>query len=274
MLWETSIARQSIAWTQFKKKHSTKTGIIFNWFNLLDCSEFVAEWNYDDINWVQLDTYNAPRVDGGWVLWYYINWKQIEFKLIIKKDTEEDLNDAIDLLKRELAVKDWILELKINWVYRRWEANLTGLQFNRDFEKKTILSSVTVSFNLTNHLYAEISDAYTEAWITWNNLALDIDNDWTTKCFYKLAFIFWSGNSWVDNIRVEHDWYFIEINKVLNDWDILLIDWVNKEVLFNTTAIDYDWVFTELNTGSNPIQISINWTPNVDITTLFNKNYL
>ena len=274
MLWESMIAKQMISQTQLKQTHSEKTWIIFNWFNLLDCAEFVAEGNYDDINAVQLDTYNAPRVDWGGVLGYYINWKQIEFKIIIKKDTEEELNSAIDLIKKELAVENGILELKINWEYRRWEANLTWLQFNRDFEKKTIQSNITASFNLTNHLYAEITDAYTESWITSNNLALDINNGGTARCFYKIAFIFGAGNAWVSTIKIEHDWYFLETTQAINDWDIIIIDWVNKEVLYNSNAIDYNWVFTELQTWSNPIQIQIDWTPNVDITTLFNKNML
>ncbi len=274
MYGETSIAKQTIAWTQFKLTRDTRTGIIFNWFNLLDCTEFVAEWNYDDINSVQLDTYNAPRVDWGWVLGYYINGKQVEFKLIMSADTEEKLNDNMDLLKKELAVEDWMLEISINWEYRRWEANLTALNFNRDFEKTTIQNNITLSFNMTNHLYAETSDAITEGAVTSSPLHMDIDNEWTTKCFYKVALIFWIGNVGVNTIRIDHDWFFIEINQTMSDWDILLIDWVNKEVLHNTTNLDYDWVFTELNTDSNPMVVTINWTLNVDVTILFNKNYL
>ena len=69
MLWEATIAKQSIAKTQVEAStRSTNTWIIFNWFNLLDCAEITTEGNYDDINSVQLDTYNAPRVDWGGTL--------------------------------------------------------------------------------------------------------------------------------------------------------------------------------------------------------------
>lgn len=274
MIWQSIIAKTTI-WKSFnKEKKSSNSWIIFNWYNLLDCSSITSEGNYDDINAVQLDTYNAPRTDWGWTLGYYINGKQIEFKMIIKQDTEEELNNAIDDLKKNLAVKNWILEIEINGLYRKWEAYLTALSFNRNFENKTIQSDVTVSFNMTNHFYSETTDSYTESWITGNDLALDINNEGTTSCFYKLAFIFSSWNSWVSNIKIEQDWYSLEINETISDWDILLVDWVDKEVTINTNMIDYDWVFTELQTGSNPILISINGSPNVDITVLFNKNYL
>jgi len=272
MVWWTTVGKTSVAgWTKYT---TVIWGVIFNDFNLLDCVQVIAEWNYDDINWIQLDTYNAPRTDWGGVLWYYINGKTINFNIVIKEADEEALNTKIDALKKWLAVKNWLLQIEINWVRRVWEANLTSLTFNRDFTKKTIQNNVTATFATTNHLYAETGDAVSEVWYTGNNIAFDIDNLWTTTCFYKIAMIFGSGNAWVDTISLVKDWYTLDISQTITDSDILIIDWVNKVVTLNTVAIDYDWPFTELALWSNPFEININWTTNVDITVLFNKNYL
>lgn len=273
MLWNT-IAWLPIAWTLLSGASVSEWWIIFNWFNLLDCWELATQWNYDDINWIQLDTYNAPRTDWGGKLWYYINWKSIVFDMIIKEDTEEELNSQIDLLKKKLAKEDWLLEININWEYRVWTAYLTSLTFNRDFEKKTIQNNVQATFTLLNHLYSSEWDAISQLWITSNSLAMDIDNNGTTECFFKTAIVFGAGNSWVTDISIVKDWYTLEVTNTFNDWDLLVIDWVNKEVLLNTVAIDYNGAFKELETWSNPFTININWTVNVDITVLFNKNYL
>jgi hypothetical protein len=274
MIWQKAIWQLPVAGTTLSGISALVGWVIFNWFNLLNCWEIVVEWNYDDINGVQLDTYNAPRIDGGWVLWYYINWKTITFNMVIKETDETWLNTKIDLLKKNLAVKEWLLEIVINWEKREWKANLTSFTVNRDFTKKTIQNNIQIMFALTNHMYASKGSAVSELWVTSNNLDLDIDNYWTTSCFYKTVVIFWNGNIAVDNVQILKDWYVLEINNSFSDGDILIIDWVNKVVTLNWSQIDFNWPFTELNTWSNPMQINTTGTLNVDITILFNVNYL
>jgi hypothetical protein len=215
MLWWHTIAWLPVAWTVLGWACVITWWIIFDWFNLLDCATIVAEWNYDDINWAQLDTYNAPRTDWGGVLGYYINGKNIEFSLIIKEDTEDDLNDQIDLIKKNLAVKDWLLQIEINWEIRQQIAHLTSLNFNRDFKKKTIQNNITMSFTLVNHLYSSDWDAISELWVTTNSLAIDIDNAWTTGCNFKTAFVFGAGNAWVNDISIIKDWYTLNITETI-----------------------------------------------------------
>jgi len=274
MIAWTSVWVLPVAGTVFKPASLSEWGIIFNWFNLLDCAEIVAEGNYDDINSVQLDTYNAPRIDWGGVLGYYINGKAINFNLIIKKDTETELNQTIDDIKKKLAVQEWLLEININWEYRVGKANLTALDFNRNFENKTIQSNVNISFTLTNHLYASEWESYIELWVTSNSLALDVDNWGTTKCDFKVALVFGAGNSWVDTISIAKDWFTLSISESISDWDLLVIDWVEKQVTLNWSDIDFDWPFRQLDVGSNPMTLNINGTVNVDMTILYNKNYL
>jgi hypothetical protein len=272
MFWESNIAKQMIAETS--ASWLVQTGwIIFNWFNLLDCWEIVAEGNYDDINWVQIDTYKIPREDGNWLLWYYINGKQINFKLIIKEDTEEALNIKIDEVKKKLTKKDWELKIRVNGEYRTQKAYLSNMEFNRDWEKKTIQNNISFWFTLLDHFYSDAGTVVTEFNVTWNK-AFDLENKGTASCFFKAVMIFWNSNAWVNMVRIDKDWYFLQTNTSISNWSVLIIDGVNKEVTLNGNSIDYDWVFVEMQTWSNPLQISINWVHNVDITILYNEMYL
>lgn len=273
MIWET-LWSQLFAWSIYKTWKLTWAKIIFNWYNLLDCSELVTEGNYDDVNWVQIDTYNTPRVDWGWLLGYFINWKTINFKMIINTDSEDSLNSKIDELKQKLGVKDWLLELEINWEYRSQKAYLSWLEFNRDFEKKSIQFNISATFVLLNHLQAEISDYQTELSVVSSPLLFDIDNGWTTSCFYSVYMIFGNWNASINTISLLQNWYTLTINQAITDQDVLVIDWIEKRITLNGNIIDYIWSFQELEVWSNILELQINWTLNVDVTVLFNKNYL
>ena len=248
-------------------------GLIFNGFNLSDCWEFSRDTsNYDDMNKIDIDTYDAPRTDWGWVLGYYVRGKSMNFKIIIMKDTETELNDAIDDLKLKLFKKEWILKIKVNGVYRQVKASLTSLNFNRDFESSTILTDVSLSFISMDNLADVNATSATETSVNTPTLSLDINNTWA-RTDYSLYFIFWVWTTTTE-ITIEQDGYTLTIPQAINPWDILVVDWVNKQVLYNGTAIDYDWPFVQIENGSNPVLISINWTYIADITYLYYVNYL
>jgi hypothetical protein len=247
---------------------------VFNWLDLSDCWELAIDTsNYDDINQIDLDTYQSPRIDWGGVLWYYVRGKNINIKMVIKKNTEAELNDMIDYLKLKLFKKEWLLKIMINGTYRQVKANLVSLDFNRDFESKTILSNVNLSFKCMENFADENATYWTETGVNTPTLALDINNTWM-RTDYQLYMIFWSWITNTDTITIEKDWYTMTISQTITDWWILIIDWINKQVLYNWNAIDYDWPFVQLENWSNPILITINGTYTADITYLYFVNYL
>ena len=247
---------------------------VFNWVDLSDCWELAIDTsNYDDINQIDLDTYQAPRTDWGGVLWYYVRGKNINIKMIIKKNTEAELNDMIDYLKLKLFKKEWLLKIKVNWKYRQVKANLTSLDFNRDFESVWILSNVALSFKTMENFADENATYGTETGVNTPTLSLDINNIWM-RTDYVLYLIFGAGVVWTQNITVQKDWYTMTINQAITDWGILIIDWINKKVSYNGVDIDYDWPFVQIENGSNPVLLSIDWTYIADITYLYFLNYL
>lgn len=268
VVWQNPFAfvQQSWIWSSWD--------FIFDWFNISDCWEISVDTsNYDDMNRIDLDTYESPRTDWGWVLWYYLRWKIINIKVVVIKDTEEELNTLIDTMKLKLFKKEWILKIRVNWKYRQAKCNLTSLQFNRDFEKKTILTNVLISFATMENLHDENTTYNTEVWVNTPTLSLDINNNWA-RADYELYMIFWSGIVWTNLITIQKDWYTMTISQAISDWDILIIDWVEKQVTINGSQIDYDGPFVQLQNWSNPILVSINWTYIADITYLYYVNYL
>ena len=89
------------------------------------------------------------------MLGYYVKGKNITAKIIMIKDTESDLNEAIDELKVRLFKKEGLLKIKVNGVYRQAKASVTDISFNRNFEIKTILSNVSISFVMMENFSEE-----------------------------------------------------------------------------------------------------------------------
>gem|GEM_PF-6153425 len=68
------------------------------------------------------------------------------------------------------------MKILVNGKYRTIKASLTSLNFNRDFEKKTILTNVVMSFTAVNNFQDENATYNTEVAVTSPTLSLDIDN--------------------------------------------------------------------------------------------------
>jgi len=249
--------------------------VIFNGYVISDCSEiFAEEWNYDDVNEIDLETYNAPQIDWGGVLWYFTRWKTLEFKIIIKANSLVELNDKLDELKSKLVKREWDLEININSETRVYKASLTDLKVNRDFAQENIQSDIRIQFRAMNDAYSKIATSETQNNVIWN-ISLDIQNEGTAKADFKVYIIFGVGNVWVNTITLINNWYSFIVNQSINDGNIIQIDWQDRKVMYNLTEIDYTWIFQQLQPWSNPMQLQFNWTTlSCTVTTIFNKNWL
>lgn len=273
MNWNYAISQKPIAYSNYISLIEDE--VLFNWNSLSDCwNLFAWKANYDDINQIKLETYDTPQQDWGWILSYFINWKAIDFTLVMKYDSETELNTAIDDLKRKLAIPEWILEITVNWERRRALVSLTSLSFNRNRSQKTVQENVQISFKAMNFFYSKQADNRVFQ-ITWN-YSVDISYNWTAKSFFKTYMVFNVWNSWVNQVKITKDWYSIGVNQPINDWDVLIIDWVNKIITLNWNQIDYTGIFRRLEYWNNPFQITFNSWAVVNITTtiIYNKNRL
>lgn len=243
----------------------------FNWFNLADCGTISLDSsNYDDVTDVDIETFTAPRNDWGGVLGRFVHRKTITVKLVIKKDSEAELNDMIDLIKRKLVKDDWVLRILVNNESRSCLASLSSLIFNRDFSLKNILADVVVTFEVMGSLMTDIPNYVTEIDVASPLVAFDITNE-SGRTDYKMYIVFKSA-SWTNLVLITMWGYLLEISHAIASDDILIIDWITASVTLNWSSIDFDWPIVKLEEWSNPISVEINWTYNADITFLYKEN--
>jgi len=249
---------------------------VFNWYSMhkIDGSVRIRTSNHDDLWNIDLNTFNIPRNDGGWVLGHYYRSKTIDLSVTLKSNTSSWLNELIDEFKKNTKETEWRLEIKIDGVVRRVRASIANLKFNRQYFHITFCSDINISFQ-TMDPHRQLKD-YTS--VTYNNKTADfqeeITNSGTEKTYCKYYFIFNSGTNSLTGLEITIKWYILSIDWPLDANDILIIDWENKVVTLNWNEIDYTWIFQELEVWSNPIYFAFTgWAVNVDITNIYTKKY-
>lgn len=272
--WWLLYSSWTYSWDSVTAVATTQDRFIFDWYSLDTNNIRIQTVNHDDIWNIDLATFNAPRVDGWWVLGHYYTDKDIEIKLTLKADTSAELNTLIDELKKRTRKTEWLLEILVNWEYRVCNASITNLKFNRQFFHITFCSTIDISFKTMDpHWRAKTSIASTEA-ITWD-IETWIDNLWTVETDCKYYFIFEGSWNAVSKVKIIIWDFFIQVDETITNNDVLIIDWIEKLVSLNGTNIDYTWSFPELDVWFNPVDISF-WssdTVNCSMTYIYPKRY-
>ena len=80
----------------------------------------------------------------------------------------------------------------------------------------------------------------------------EISNDGNVGVYPKFYFIFGTVGA-LGTLAITMWGYTITITQTIATWWILIIDWENKEVTYNATAIDYTGTFPLLEVWANPI---------------------
>lgn len=248
---------------------SIQDDIVYNNFWLQNSKYIISAINED--NNIDFDSFEFPLTNWRWFLWYFQRWKKISFDLLIKWSTNEELNNNIDELRKAIFQPNKNLDIKTNWVVRRIKAtclsnpksinhyNITFLKTKLDFET---LEPFFYKLNYQTNSFLDKTENFTE----------EITNQWTSEALPIFFITFKNSIVWTNSIEVEIWENSIIINQTINTWDTLIINWETKEVKYNWTIIDYDWVFPYLWVNWNSINFIINWTFTIDII-LLNKIY-
>lgn len=223
-----------------------------NWLNIR-----VVQSNHDDIWTIDFDTYDTPLEDGGGVLGKYYRKKQIQLILSVKASTPESFNDLIDEIKYQTSKTEWKLRIIINWIVRERTATCTSLKFNRKNYNLTRVGNVALTFTCVNpHSQLENPESADFISQTWT-FQSSVIYQWRAETYPKL---FVTMDSWSSAwMRFELNWYVIEINQTLNQWDIIIFDGETKSVTVNDVEVVYSWPFTPLNYGENIYSIHNDW---------------
>jgi len=259
----TSFSSSGIIWS-----------FVFDWYSLHNTNIRVKAINYDDEWNIDLNTFDAPRVDWWWVLWHFWRAKDITFLLSIKWSTTSDLNNLIDELKNKTQKTEWRLEIEVNSVVRRCKASIISLKFNRQYFHTTFLSDVELTFKtIEPHRQKKLSKSY--YFEKTSNSQEDIYNSGTRETNPVFYMTFKTGSVWVTISTITINWYAITVAWTFNVWDSLIINCEDKIVLKNGSPVDFAWVFPILQTGSNPVFFTYTFTTlSVDVICLFNEKFL
>lgn len=247
--------------------------IVFNWFWLQNASYMVTEMNVWNMPKINLLTYDNPKNDWWWVLDRFFKQRTISLSGRVKWDSDEDIEDKIDNLKKALSVKTWYLDWKVKWVYRRILCSLT----NSDIIDRKHYDIDHWKFKLT---FTALEPFWSEK--VWNTVVFewvndeineDINNEWS-EYSNPIFNILVNSASWTNQLKVKIWDNQIIIEKSISTNDIIEINTVTKEVLINEQSVDFSGKFPRLESGVNWLNVISNGTYNLDIAVLFAKNYL
>ena len=255
--------------------------VIF-WDLALDNISFNSYWLQNEHiitqwEWFWLRDYPARRINitdiPQWD-WQILNdtffgWRTISISWVLHTDTSAELDTLIDEFKLKLSFANKLLKHKVNDEIRQINATCNNISF---WTKEKIYITFDLTFisqdafwtktNQDNYLIENMSD---------NSRIEDITNELKEAFPF---FIFWLKSWSITELDVKSNWIWINITETINNWDVLYINWKEKEVLLNWTAIDYDWVFPLFENWSNNVEFTITWTYTADVSIIWANNLM
>lgn len=233
--------------------------IIWEWFSLRNMTNRDVSITASPISDWSIFNSSFFRWNSQTLSWYLV-WT-----------SKTDLDDLIDEFKLKMSKENKLLKWRVNWKIRQRRATVSDLSF---WNKENIIIPFSITFTTQDSFWSDETEQSLPLWIVTTSPRVDqIYNTWN-KSFLYISMWFWSWISWTDTISIKVWWIWITINQTINDWDILIIDWIEKQVLLNWTEIDFDDIFPLLEIWSNTVTIEINWTFNVDISLIYKLNLL
>ena len=210
------------------------------------------------------DFTEVPRGHGNISYADYFREKHITMRGTLRADSAEDLEDAIDEMKKELSVREGNLDIVKNGVVRRYVATLTNMDSifqNREgyhitfcpfFLDFTCLEPFGKSVNYESTAFLDETD-----------LAFDEElfNEGTAPTQPVVIFNFSAASSltevsFLNNTTGEE----IVYTGTISAGDYLRFDSEEKEVTLNGTSVDYSGSFPSLAVEENSYTITVTGT--------------
>lgn len=246
--------------------------IIFDNFSISGWFLRVSNLLIDDLSNIEINDYNNPQDNWGGVLSRYYRDRRINVNWVISWSSKEELTSLIDELKKRTKKKEWNLDIKFMWKYRRIKATAESITFDRQYYHITFVPFSLV-FLCKEAFFRDV--AYSETSFTGKTASFqeEVIVYWTTSCQSYTTMSFTSASS-VTSVEMEVNWSSISYTGTVATNDVLTFDWENKRVLKNGVEVDYDWIFVDYQVDRNIVSFTINWTYNVDISCFYKNAYL
>lgn len=263
----------STYWSSLLPIWVSSEDISFDNYGLQNSEIIVEYFNPFDFWSIEYNSFDIPQDDWKWFLSKFYREKQITIKWIIKKNTQLELETKITEFKKNLTWNEKILKYKTaDGIYRQIKTTCSNLKFDKNFFNITwIPFEITFENNEPFWSNSTPSVSFYETIIS-SPLLEEITNNWIHKSKPQIYFFFNTATS-VTSISVLINSRTITWNWTIVSWDLLVFDSLNQVVEKNNITQDYTWTFPFLNSWSNPITYTINWTFSCDISNLYKLNY-
>jgi len=245
--------------------------VSFDWFWLYN-SNVIALWVTRNYNTIDFNTFQIPQQDWNWYISSHNRWVNFSINFAIKWTDQNNVDILYQEMITALNYKQWVFKYKPSgWTFREIIATMTWI--NTD-ERTCKYVTWTIDFNSISPFWKDsVNNSKLTSWIILSPFTIQISNTWVNS-LWKIYLLFWSWNSWINNISISSNNRIISFSWSVNDWDILLIDNENKQVLLNNVVQDYDWTFFNFINWVNSLLFTIDWTINLDVSVIYPTNHL
>lgn len=270
MFWKTLFWWLYGEWWQLLL--STGNSIEYNSYSLQTDYIILEKITVDNFPSIDFQDYPLPRIDWTWFLSRFFRSKIINITWILKHNTELDLQLLIDEFKEKLSKTNGVFKYLINWEIRKITANCTSLNIDKEFYNITwapftiTLKTTESFFYLENNLTVTDSSAVSPR-------TIQVNNNWSAislpQCYLTFSWVTWTNSVSLalNNRTITYSW-------TISNWDILLIDCQEKQLLLNWSVVEYSWTFPQLELDINSLIFTINWTFTCDYIISYRKNFL
>ena len=235
--------------------------IVFNGFSMQNSNIIVRQLLQDSTPERDLQVNAIPRGDGQYIIGDYWRRKIITMKGTIKTATNSQMEALIDEMKKALAVREAILDIKIDGQIRRYHATMVSgnTMFNNREHYHITFIPFEVSFvTVEPYGYSPEYEFTTIFNQTILNLQEEISNIGTISAkpiiiLNVIDAVNVTAVSFINNTRGEE----VELIKNINPGDYIVFDSEALEVRVNGTPQDYNGSFPLLNTDANSINVNV-----------------
>lgn len=254
-------------------------GISIGWFQLCGPNAWITV-QYNDRSYDN-KFYDNQYIDWQRLISHLIKEKRLSIKFVLKASSNDELQTVVDDFKNATSWQKTngvvLFTVSVSWETRVLKVVVQDTEFNEDGIVSNVqtgtLTVVAVdpprfySYLVNTKYYQNISANFTG----------QINNYWNAITYPVYYFVFNSA-SWVTQMKRSVSGYEIIINTPIVTWDIIVISSdiysiiKQADVYKNDISIDYTGqITTPLQSGSNNVSFTCNWTYSVDITVLYNK---
>lgn len=255
MLSNFSIAKYPIGYST-RPTIVVNDAISFNGYGLQNEYICTSEANFEDAGSPEYNSYPIPRADGNGFLSRFWRKKTIVLSGTVKMETKEELEQKIDEMKKNL----YPTEGKLQYITANGARNITATLVGASFERKgynITFCPFTITFETNEAFWYDIiNESYSASGKT-ASYTETITNNGTAPAFAKVYFSIISATS-TTSISFNANGKTITASATFTAGDVLEINGETKEVKINSTIVDYDGTFPELNPGENIVSFTIN----------------